>query len=223
MGKIKNENYILIQGFMVNELKLKGNELLIYAIIYGFSQEDVQVFGGSLQYLSDWTNISKQSVINCLKSLVDKGYIEKRDKIINNVKFVEYYSKNLNRVVKKLEWGSQKTLPNNIDIYNIDIKERNKDNKLSLLKNGKNNNFIKPTLEEVKSYCLERNNGVDAEYFINYYEAIGWKVGKNNMKDWKACVRTWERRTDKKVEKDPSKMTKEEQKAYYRSLGYIYE
>ena len=54
--------------------------------------------------------------------------------------------------------------------------------------------FKKPTLEEVKNYCLERNNNINAENFIDYYEANGWKVGRNSMKDWKAAVRTWERR-----------------------------
>lgn len=54
--------------------------------------------------------------------------------------------------------------------------------------------FIKPTLEEVKNYCNERNNKINAEYFIDYYEANGWKVGKNSMKDWKAAIRNWERR-----------------------------
>ena len=54
--------------------------------------------------------------------------------------------------------------------------------------------FIKPTLEEVKQYCKERNNKINAEYFIDYYEANGWKVGKNSMKDWKAAIRNWERR-----------------------------
>ena len=53
--------------------------------------------------------------------------------------------------------------------------------------------FTTPTLEEVKEYCSERKNGVDAERFVNYYTANGWKVGKNPMKDWKAAVRTWER------------------------------
>lgn len=53
--------------------------------------------------------------------------------------------------------------------------------------------FIKPTLEEVKAYCLERKNKVDAQRFIDYYEANGWKVGRNSMKDWKAAIRTWER------------------------------
>ena len=134
MGKVKNENYITIQGFMVNELELKGNELIIYAIIYGFSQDENQTFTGSLQYLADWTNLSKQSVINCLKSLLEKGIIIKKDKYINNVKFVEYYSKNLNRVVKNFEQGSQKTLiggsqktlTNNIDINNINNNIKNK-------------------------------------------------------------------------------------------------
>ena len=53
--------------------------------------------------------------------------------------------------------------------------------------------FIKPTVEEVRAYCQERNNSVDAERFVDYYEANGWKVGKNPMKDWKATVRNWEK------------------------------
>lgn len=53
--------------------------------------------------------------------------------------------------------------------------------------------FVKPTLEEVRAYCQERKNNVDAERWIDYHEANGWKVGKNPMKDWRAAVRTWER------------------------------
>ena len=53
--------------------------------------------------------------------------------------------------------------------------------------------FAPPTLEEVRSYCRERNNRVDAQRFIDYYTSNGWKVGRNPMKDWKAAVRTWER------------------------------
>ena len=58
---------------------------------------------------------------------------------------------------------------------------------------GGKTKFSPPTLEEVKAYCLERGNRVDAERFHSYYTANGWKVGKNPMKDWKAAVRTWER------------------------------
>jgi hypothetical protein len=53
--------------------------------------------------------------------------------------------------------------------------------------------FKKPKVNEIKDYCDERNNGLDAEKFFDYYESKGWLVGKSPMKDWKACVRTWER------------------------------
>ena len=53
--------------------------------------------------------------------------------------------------------------------------------------------FIPPALDEVRTYCRERNNRVDPEAFINFYESKGWMVGKNKMKDWKAAVRTWEK------------------------------
>ena len=53
--------------------------------------------------------------------------------------------------------------------------------------------FSPPTVEDVAAYCRERGNGVDAERFCAYYQANGWKVGRNPMKDWKAAVRTWER------------------------------
>lgn len=53
--------------------------------------------------------------------------------------------------------------------------------------------FTPPTLDEVTAYCIERNNNVDAQHFIDYYTSNGWQVGKNKMKDWKAAVRTWER------------------------------
>ena len=109
-NKIKDGNFITIQAFMVKDLQLKGNELLIYACIYGFSQTDGQRFTGSLQYLAEWTNSSKQTVITCLKSLVEKQFITKTEKIINGVKIVEYQSNNLNEVVKKFDSGSQKTL-----------------------------------------------------------------------------------------------------------------
>lgn len=53
--------------------------------------------------------------------------------------------------------------------------------------------FVKPTVEEVKAYCVERKNNVNPDKFIDFYESKGWLIGKNPMKDWKACVRTWEK------------------------------
>lgn len=58
---------------------------------------------------------------------------------------------------------------------------------------SKRQRFTKPTVEDVKAYCSERKNNVDANKFIDYYESNGWMVGRNKMKDWKAAVRSWER------------------------------
>ena len=60
-------------------------------------------------------------------------------------------------------------------------------------KSTRQKKFVPPTVEEVASYCLERKNKVDAAYFVDHYTSNGWKVGKQNMKDWKAAVRTWEK------------------------------
>lgn len=126
-SKVSRENFILIQGWMITDLKLKGNELVIYACIYGFSQAENQTFSGSLQYLADWTNSTKQGVINCLKSLVKKGFLVKKENVINGVKFCEYYATKFNGVCNKVEQGIQQSLmggiqqslPNNIAIDNI--------------------------------------------------------------------------------------------------------
>jgi len=63
----------------------------------------------------------------------------------------------------------------------------------------KKKRFVPPTIDEVRAYCKERNNDVDPERFVDFYMAKGWKVGNQPMKDWKACVRTWEKKNgDKK-------------------------
>ena len=110
MGKIREDNYIMIQGWMVTELELKGNELLIFAIIHGFSQDGETRFTGGLQYLADWTNSTKHGISKNLKSLVNKGYIAKEEKIINGVKFCEYYATKFNEVLNKVESGMQQSL-----------------------------------------------------------------------------------------------------------------
>lgn len=132
-SKVKRENFIHIGGWMLTDLHLKGNELLIYAIIYGFSQDGEQTFSGSLQYLADWTNSTKQGVSKSLKSLVDKGLIDKIEKFVNGVKFCEYRTTKFNGVYNKvtqgmqqsLMGGMQQSLTNNIDTDNTENKNRN--------------------------------------------------------------------------------------------------
>ena len=140
MPKIKDENYYVIHGWMLNQLDLKGVQLQIYAIIYGFSQcEDVE-FSGSLSYLCEFTGTSKPTVIKALNDLQEKGLISKREEKINGVQFNRYSilplvkkfnggsKETLPEVVKNLNGGSKETLPNNIR-DNINIKNNKKKGK----------------------------------------------------------------------------------------------
>lgn len=87
------------------------------------------------------------------------------------------------------------------DVYKMDTQVRL--GQESIVKDNKGicaspRRFTKPSLDEVSAYCAERGNNVDAEKWYDYYESNGWRVGKNAMKDWKAAVRTWEKREDYK-------------------------
>ena len=75
--------------------------------------------------------------------------------------------------------------------------------------------FVKPTVEDVRAYCEERGNGIDAQSFVDFYESKGWVVGKSPMKDWKAAVRTWEQRDDFRMARQPSRPQKPTQADIY--------
>lgn len=70
---------------------------------------------------------------------------------------------------------------------------------------NKKRRFTPPSLKEVTSYCQERKNQVDPQSFIDHYEANGWMRGKNKIKDWKACVRTWEKNSKSESKSIPDK------------------
>lgn len=119
-----------------------------------------------------------------------------------------------------------KSIEKEIDI-DIEIdKDKEKEKK-------KKKNFVPPTVEEVKEYCDERKNKVDPEMFIDFYESKGWMVGSNKMKDWKAAVRTWEKKDGRRKEEprkddngndsETHEFTDEELKAYeqFKIKGFM--
>ena len=198
-NEFDNSNYYVVQGWMINQFHLSGNELLVYAIIYGFSQQKDQKYNGTIQYLADATCSTKMTINRSLNSLIEKGLIIKSQKEFNNIIFNEYRA-NLQNVMgsNKMLWGEQQnvTLARELinDKHEYIHEERN--NNISndiLIKKETNSRFVPPTLDEVRAYCNERNNLVDPEAFIAFYQSNGWKVGKNPMKNWKSAIITWEK------------------------------
>ena len=132
---VKDNVYFSIQAWMVTKLKLKGVERDIYAIIYGYSQDNESDFHGSLNYLSQLTGYTKNGICKALKSLVDKGLISKQDEIVNNIKYCRYRTTELHTVqlsCTENEESIQLSCTNNKqliskDISNIDNKIDNKE------------------------------------------------------------------------------------------------
>lgn len=168
MSKIKNENYIMIQGFMLNDLKLKGNELLIYAVIYGFTQDGKQRFNGGLQYLADWCNSSKRGITKCLDSLLEKKLILKeKEKQTSQAKY--YVSDYGTKFISTIEQSSsnygtkfistmEQSSPNNI-INNINI---NSSKKVS------NTNARESYQEIMNTFGVEKNTQREIFEFIKH-------------------------------------------------------
>lgn len=90
MSAVKDNNFIAIQGWMRTKLNLKGNELLIYALIYGFSQDENSKFSGTRRYIAEWCGCSLKTVDNTIASLLAKKLIVKHEKHVNGIRMCDY-------------------------------------------------------------------------------------------------------------------------------------
>jgi predicted transcriptional regulator len=133
MKKDISNNYVVIQGFMIESLGLKSNELFTYALIYGFCQDKDSEFTGSVSYICTWLSCSKNTALKCIKSLIKKGLIKKEVEFKNGLTFNHYtvdfskinqncmggakteqgVQKEINRGAKTEQGGGAKTEPNN--------------------------------------------------------------------------------------------------------------
>ena len=132
MSKIANGNHITIDGWMVNKLNLKGNELIVYALIFGFSQDGQSEFYGSRSYIAGWCNSSLPTVDKALNNLLLKDLIIKKTETINNI-IHNRYKVNLG-VVKKLYRGSKETLQGGKETLHNNIEDNIKDIKYKEIK-----------------------------------------------------------------------------------------
>ena len=118
---IKEENYIVIQGWMRTEMGLSGAALMVYATIYGFSQTGNCYYSGSIDYLAEWAGVQRRQVMRILKELTESGYIEKQEAGYNRFRYRTDREMVRNAITI---WCHNDTIdgdimtPNSIDIYN---------------------------------------------------------------------------------------------------------
>jgi hypothetical protein len=181
---LSSSAFIVLNKELARQVGLKEAVLLADLI----SKEEYFIANGMTDgwFFNTEANIEKDTTLTayqqrkCLKTLKKEGLIEVKRK---GIPAKQYFKINEELVVKFL---------NNLSATNLTSINKNKEIKIT------NKYFNKPKLIEVENYCKERNNNIDAEAFIAFYESKGWMIGKNKMKDWKQAVITWEKRNYKK-------------------------
>ena len=199
----KPNYYAIIPAEVRYNPNINANVKLLYGEISALSNKYGYCIATN-DYFSSLYNVSSRTITDWIKALEDMTYITSK---IETKRYEDGTIKKVRRLYLNhievsqhdhIEVSPQNHIEENFsynntsNIHNINKKEIYKEK-----------SFKKPTLEEVKEYCLERQNGIDAETFIDFYEANGWVQGKNKpIKNWKACIRTWERNRKPKQQED---------------------
>ena len=181
---LSSSAFIVLNKELARQVGLKEAILLADLI----SKEEYFIANGMTDgwFFNTEANIEKDTTLTpyqqrkCLKTLKTNLVLETKRK---GIPAKQYFKINEQQVIKLL---------NNLSATNLTSINKNKEIRII------NKLFTIPMISEVENYCLERKNNIEAESFINFYDSKGWMVGKNKMKDWRACIRTWEMREKKK-------------------------
>ena len=176
---MKPNYYAILTSEVRYNQNLTPNAKLLYAEITALINMNGVCFASN-KYFANLYGKSKTTVSKWVSELVKEGFVEVKLTYKEGTKEIE------NRYITITKGGNRKQGVN-------PLVKKLKDNTTILNTNTTYSNK-KPSVEEIKQYCLERNNGIDAEQFYDFYESKNWYVGKNKMKNWQAAVRTWEKR-----------------------------
>jgi len=166
------------------------------------------------EYFAEFFGLSAKRVSVVINSLVEAGLVESQ---INKERGNKRILKISDRYPRKQGYPipeSKDTLSPESSTYILsDNKTDNRE------KRGGTSRFLPPTVEQVREYCTERINNVDAERFVDHYESNGWMVGKTKMKNWRAAVRTWEKTDASKFGTKPNEAFVP--RVHHNDLGFL--
>ena len=185
---MEKPNYYSYIPAHVRYADITPNAKLLYAEITALLQMNGVCFASN-NYFGKLYGKNKITISRWISELKRNGFIKV------SFTYKEGTKEIANRYIQICYDGVGK---NDKEVLTKMLKNNNTINNNNITYSNKKERFKKPTLEDVKNYCILRQNNIDAEAFIDFYESKNWQIGKNKMKDWKACVRTWERRETKK-------------------------
>lgn len=182
-----------------NNAELSWNEKILLMEVDSFTNNDKDFFMSD-ERIAEFLDVHPKSANRILRGLIEKGYVVKTS--------CDGRQRRLRSTMHYVTSEVTPALPQNQhQSYHTNNSLLNSVNKLTPHTNIRTKRFVKPTVDQIREYCRERNNNVNPERFWDYYESKGWVVGKAPMKDWKATVRTWERSEVKETQtrQQPSK------------------
>ena len=173
--------YAILSAEVRYDNRLKANVKLLFAEITALCNMNAECFATN-KYFSDLYGKSKTSISVWVSELVKYGYIKVHYTYKEGTKEI------LNRHISILKGGIEEK-------SNTPYKKTSKSNttRTNTMNSNTKGSFKKPTIIEIKQYCTERKNNVDAETFYHFYESKDWQIGKEKMKNWKSCIITWEK------------------------------
>ena len=191
--------------------RLSAPERHVLLALYSFRGKNTNTVWPKLETLANRANLKDQTRVSKItRSLASKGWLTKKKRgftggneytltvpVEAQGSLVEA-SSNLDSDTKLdgktiLDSNTKSNLDSGTK-SNLDSDAKNKEQTIDqTIEQGSRKRFIPPTIQEVEAYCLERGNRVDPESFVDHYEANGWMRGTSRVKDWRACVRTWEK------------------------------
>lgn len=204
--KINSAGYGTIAKLAMQDKRLHVYAKAIYAYFCSFTGGGDTCFPSRDKICFD-LGIAKTSYQKYLRQLVQNGYIIVEQQKNNGVFSHNIYTlkdvidipaadcETVHGVTAHGATEHDVTAHGEVDTNNNSSNNNNTNNNISKKERKFARRFIPPTVDEVRLFCIERRNNVDAQRFVDFYTAKGWKVGKNPMVDWKAAVRTWESRS----------------------------
>lgn len=202
MTELQRAYYAIIPASVRYDKELTPNAKLLYGEITALCNERGYCWASN-QYFAELYGVTKISISKWINALVAHGHIQSSFVYKDGKKEVDYRRLSLPYPIKEnFNTPITKVIDPIKENFNTPPKEMFKENNTGFNNTSNNTDeyrekrtrFVPPSVEDVKTYCLERNNGIDPQSFIDYYEARGWMVGKSKMKDWRAAVRNWENR-----------------------------
>ena len=191
------ENFIIIPESIYRDERLSPRAVLLYGLVLSLSQNGF--CWANNRFFAERLGVSKDRVSRIVSELAECGFVRLSPDPDSGTRRIYPLVEKTTGIGENTNTPCQKNQTALVENANHrKYSEQNIENT-----SAKRKRFQPPSVSEVADYCRERGNTINAVQFVDFYEARGWKLGRQTMRDWKAAVRTWERREQPNTPAEP--------------------